>query len=60
MMFSMWEKFQQGRFWIQKPKSKKEKISGTLNTWEKNLCQNAVFLPITLVQDLAFDNCQYL
>ena len=29
------------KFWIQKPKLKKEKISRTINTLEKNSCYNA-------------------
>ena len=39
---------------------KKENISRTINTWEKNSCYNAGFFHITSIQDLAFDNCHYL
>ena len=48
------------KFWIQKPKLKKEKISRTINTLEKNSCYYVAFFHITSIQDLAFDNCHYL
>ena len=47
------------RFLDSKAKIKNQNISGTIETWENNSCQNAVFFHIISILYLTLDNWQY-